>query len=173
MNDSYSPPIGEAVLENESVCSEASEQSWIVEPSPRFKPSNTPVLPHHSLEDLLIEHPTMSIYRTNSSNDQDEEFNETRSQNGKEKDPKEMQVVLRNQNTQLVLFQNRTRQLMADHLGIPATQESFQKQQIDASSSKPRSGKRSPAKQTFIRVSRGKKAFKIHQCGVKAGKRRC
>lgn len=113
----------------------------------------------------------MSIYRTTT--DQDDQFNETKSQTDNEKDPKNMQVVLRNQNTQLVLFQNRTRQLMANHLGIPASPESFQKQQIDASASKPRNGKRSPNKQTFIRVSRGKKAFKIHQCGVKAGKRRC
>ena len=156
---------GEAVFEDESVC---SEHSWIVEPSPRFQSSKNSTVSHHALEDLLIENPTMSIYQ----NDVDRnEYNNNTSDTAK--DPRNMQVMLRNQNTQLVLYQNHARQQLAARLGIPVCPVTIQKQQIDASSTKQKNGKKHSARPTFIRVARGKKSFKIHQCGVKAGRRRC
>ena len=88
-------------------------------------------------------------------------------------DPKNMQLQLRNQNTQLVLYRNHVRQQLAAGLGIPVCPETIQKQQIDASSTSTNKQKSGGKKQSYIKVSRGKKAFKIHQCGVKAGRRRC
>ena len=161
--------VGEPINENESVCSEASEQSWIVEPSPRFRSSKhgPSLLPHHSLEDLLIEHPNMSVYAGATATPTGNPGNE----NNSNRDPKNMQLQLRNQNTQLVLYRNHVRQQLAAGLGIPVCPETIQKQQIDASST---SNKKSGGKKhSYIKVSRGKKAFKIHQCGVKAGRRRC
>ncbi len=106
----------------------------------------------------------MSIYNPHEQN----EYN-----NNSGNDPRNMQITLRNQNTQLVLYQNHIRQELAARLGVPVSPDTIQQQQIDASSTKQKSSKKHPARPTFIRVSRGKKAFKIHQCGVKAGRRRC
>lgn len=47
--------------DNESVCSDAS---WVVAPAPRFRgsPETNESKQNHPLENLLIEHPTMSVY---------------------------------------------------------------------------------------------------------------
>ncbi|KAL5466703.1 hypothetical protein EMCRGX_G030851 [Ephydatia muelleri] len=45
--------------DNESVCSDAS---WVVAPAPRFRDSPETTNAGHPLENLLIEHPAMSVY---------------------------------------------------------------------------------------------------------------
>lgn len=120
----------------------------------------------------MIEHPTMSVYRQNSQNHENE-------------DTADMEVTIMeiegstantdeewNQNRELVLHQNRQRQRLAALLQVPLTRD------VLGTTSKNSQGMKHP------RVTR--KALKRHngasrlgikrqvqKCGYKAGRRRC
>ena len=123
------------------------------------------------MEDLLIEHPTMSVYAQQCQPLGQEPKNPLE----QTQDPSRMQVAIRNQNRQIVLYHTHARRQIAAQLGIPIQTPSIQQEQIEASATKPKADKKQSNKKNtnFIRVNRGKKSFKIHHCGVKAGRRRC
>lgn len=168
--------------ENESVTSETnSTSSWIIAPSPRFRSSpNAPSLENRSMENLLLENPTMSIYGRHARQLTSEEMQESKN-NCKELvpyDAKRRQVVQYSQaNRQLVLIRRRERVELASQMGIPLEPPAMEKPAEPASAASnpvPKLNKKSLKKHNSnnIRITRGKKSFKIHQCGVKAGRRR-
>lgn len=130
------------------------------------------------MEDLLIEHPTMSIYHQNSRNE------EEKSEDGKPKvnddgndenddddnNDEERAIELRNQNRELVMMQNRQRQQLAMELNIPLTR--------DVNRTAPKRGSNKPPKLTRRALKRQNPTTRIgvkHQvqkCGFKAGRRR-
>lgn len=151
--------------DNESICSDGS---WVITPSPRFRIRSAPPDTHSSLENLLIEHPTMSIYsqQPNSPliviNDDD-----ANSPDKQDHTPTDLQNIV---STQAIRAEQTRRIQLATQLGIP-----LQKQRLPVCKPCPKPTRRTMRRQnqTYFRVMRGKKAYKIQHCGVKAGQRRC
>lgn len=127
------------------------------------------------MENLLLEHPTMSFYaQCQESLPTNEQKQQTINEQTFTQDPSEMQVAIRNQNRQVVLYHNHARQQLAEQLGIPWKVPKPPQNEPAAGPTHPKPTKKSLKKhnENMIRVTRGKKAFKIHHCGVKAGRRR-
>lgn len=127
------------------------------------------------MENLLLEHPTMSFYvQRQDPLPPDEQKREAQNEQTFTQDPSKMQVAIRNQNRQVVLYQNHARQQLAAQLGIPWEAPKPPQNEPAAGPAHPKPTKKSLKKhnENMIRVTRGKKAFKIHHCGVKAGRRR-
>lgn len=151
-----------------------SDGSWVVTPSPRFRIRSTSPDTHSSLENLLIEHPTMSVYSQRPTSATDEH-------DGVETDDQQTQeptASTQNTNTELALRKQNTRarqaqrMQLATQLGIPLH---ISRQTKPPLIPRPKPTRRTIHRQnqSYIRVVRGKKAYKIQHCGVKAGKRRC
>lgn len=160
-----------SIDDSESVC---SEESWVITPSPRFRLRSTPPDTHSSLENLLIEHPTMSVYSQRPSSATAENVAE-------ETDDHQTQEPIadkRNTNTDLVLKKRNTRakkaqrMRLATQLGVPLH---LSKQNKPPLIPRPKPARRMMHRQNqnYLRVARGKKAYKMQHCGVKTGKRRC
>lgn len=152
----------------DSVCSDAS---WVVTPAPTFKRSTGPTQQDevpHPLEDLLIEHPTMSVYRENSSSS-DEAENVNRENTDAEVVDEGNEEL--NQNRELVLLQNQQRQQLAAHMQIPLAGKK--------KASPPRNGSNHPPKLTrralkrHNPMSRQGGKYQVQKCSFKAGRRRC
>lgn len=116
------------------------------------------------MDNLLLEHPTMSIYQqvigTDSKDKQLVPY-----------DTSKMQVAIRNQNKQLVLYRKRNQMELATQMGI--TLKTGPKMVAEPAPAPPKLNKKATKKHNNnIRIVRGKKFYKIHQCGVKAGRRR-
>lgn len=130
------------------------------------------------MENLLIEHPTMSVYAGHTQQQLALTEQEQETANRKQLvlvDRSKQQVVLRNQNRAVVLHQNQARLQLAERLGIPLHNPPVIHEAAAAAhpkESKKLLNKRN-ATNNNIRVTRGKKSFKIQKCGVKAGRRRC
>ena len=148
--------------------SQCSDSSWIITPAPTFRCSagqshmNEEI---HSLEDLLIEHPAMSVYRQNSQNDENEDATA------------DIQVEASrdeqwNQNHELVLRQNRQRQQLAAHLQIPLTRDALS---VPSQGSLCIKHPKATRKATKRHNSASRLGIKHHmqKCGFKAGRRRC
>lgn len=148
----------------DSVC---SDSSWVITPAPTFQRSTGHAHngdTSHSLEDLLIEHPTMSVYRQNSTNEVESLHEDTESE-GIDGDIEEQ-----NQNRELVLLANRRRQQLAALMDIPAN---------EPKRATPKSGSGKPPKLTRRALKRHNPMSRVgikHQvqkCGFKGGRRRC
>lgn len=144
----------------DSVC---SDSSWVITPRPTFQRSaGSSAQAAHPLEDLLIEHPTMSVYRQNSTNEV--------ASVAAESDNMDEDIEERNQNHELALVQNRQRQQLAAHMNIPLN---------EAKRPAPKGGSDKPLKLTRRALKRHNPMSRIgakHQvqkCGFKAGRRRC
>ena len=143
----------------------------MVTPSPRFRIRSTPPDTHSSRENLLIEHPTMSVYTQRPSSatrsDHEDEIDNQETQDSTA-GPQTTELVLRTQATRA----EQTRRLqLATQLGIPMH---VSKPPLQISQAKPPGRKiMHRQNQSHIRVVRGKKTYKIQHCGVKAGRRRC
>lgn len=176
--------------EVDSVC---SDSSWVITPAPTFQRSagsahNTSGSGEedaHSFEDLLIEHPTMSVYHCQNSSGSEEA---TMAEEDSASSPDVAQpgdVVgdvaggvaeeeRNNQNRELALVQNRQRQQLAATMDIPLNMNS---RKGGGGASKSGSGK--PPKLTRRALKRHNPMSRIgvkHQvqkCGFKAGRRRC
>ncbi|XP_003388402.1 PREDICTED: uncharacterized protein LOC100633395 [Amphimedon queenslandica] len=164
--------------ENESTTSETSVSSWIVAPSPRFRSSsNAPSLDNHSVENLLLENPSMSVYGCQVTPVTNEETQESKNKQLVPYDMHRRQIVRYSQNNrQLVLLRRQEQQELANQMGIPL--EPFVPEKPCESAPIPcpipKLSKKALKKHNNnnIRITRGKKCYKIHQCGVKAGRRR-
>ena len=153
----------------DSVC---SDESWVITPAPTFKCStNSAQQPDetlHPLEDLLMEHPTMSIYRQSSIKEDESEENMNR-----EVESEAINANQRVQNRELVMIQNRQYQELAAQMQIPLTRD------VLGVAPKDRSGaKNNPQKLTrkalkrHNPVSRSGIKYQVQKCGFKAGRRR-
>ncbi len=155
----------------DSVC---SDSSWVITPAPTFQRSSDPahpgVRPAHSLEDLLIEHPTMSVYRQNSTN----ELDSTTSRDNQTDTP-EQQVIdetneERNQIRQRAFLENQRRLQLAAQMQIPVTTNKTK--QPPPKDSKPQKLTRRALKRHNPMSRHGAK-HQVQKCGFKAGRRRC
>ena len=186
--------------DGESVC---SDSSWVITPAPAFQCSSLapPSESSHPLEDLLIEHPTMSVYCCNQSDGKEnlneqtdamsdstnnqlqskppsENLNNTQQQEEQEHDE---ELRLRNQQRrETVLRQNRQRQQLAIHMQIPLVHKRGTRRAAALSAS---DGKLPPpTKRALKRQNKNnlhQRGGKLHQgnrvqkCTFKAGRRRC
>ena len=148
----------------ESVCSDAS---WVLTPAPTFQCSSGSA--HHDeashpLEDLLIEHPTMSIYRQNSTNEVESvnrDAGEIPDENSEEQ----------NQNRELVLLQNQQRQQLAAQLQLPLGNKRKPLPRNNKSDHPPKLTRRALKRHNPMSRQNGK--FQVQKCSFKAGRRRC
>jgi secreted PhoX family phosphatase len=125
------------------------------------------------MENLLLENPTMSVYSKQHQNDE-ENSKELQNKQLLPYDTSKMQLVpVNNNNKQLVLYNNKAKLELADKMGIPLTSKET-KPPEKVEETHPKTTKKSLKKHNtnMIKVVRGKKSFKIHQCGLKAGRRR-
>lgn len=142
-----------------------SEGSWVVTPAARFSGTNLSTFDtFHPMEDLLIEHPAMSVYQPrqqdNDSNNSDNESN-----NHLER--------LRLERQALVLMRNRRRHEVATHLQIPQVEEGYSARSSHPSSSKPpRLTRRALKRQNVNSFRGGKQPNKAQKASRKAGRRR-
>lgn len=153
----------------DSVCSDGS---WILTPAPTFKHSAGSAPPDetlHPLEDLLIEHPTMSFYHQNSIN---EESNESEIRETEVEVP-DANLEEQNQNRELVLFQNRRRQQLAAHMQIPLTRETVGSPRKDGNGKPPKLTRRALKRHNNNSALRLGVKHQVQKCGFKAGRRRC
>jgi hypothetical protein len=113
------------------------------------------------MEDLLIEHPAMSIYQQNTTN-------EVESLHGSE--GVDESIEEQNLNRELALIENRRRRQLAAHMDIPAN---------EPKRTTPKSGSGKPQKLTRRALKRHNPMSRIgaknqvQKCGFKAGRRRC
>ena len=174
----------------------------MITPTPVFQSSGLapPSDSAHPLEDLLIEHPTMSIYRRHQPGSGDESnLNERHSDTVSEltndqvqSEPgrgnvnlqqREEELRLRNQNNrELALRQNRQRRQLAAHMQIPPVQDRSPRRAVPpgAYGVKPSQlTRRALRKQNMNHLRHGHGGGKLHQgnrvqkCAFKAGRRRC
>ena len=110
--------------------SNCSDSSWVITPAPVFQGSSLtpPIDSTHPLEDLLIEHPTMSVYcrhgDDNNLNEQTDAVSDTTNDHLQSSEPapprdNNLNNEQRQQNRELVLQQNRQRQQLALHMQLP------------------------------------------------------
>lgn len=151
----------------DSVC---SDSSWVITPAPTFRRSAGHTYPNETanpLEDLLIEHPTMSVYRQNSQNHENENTADMEAERTTPNTDEQW-----NQNRKLVLHQNRQRQQLAAYLQIPLTRN------VLGTPSKSSQATKHP-KVTRKAIKRHNGASRlgikrqVQKCGFKAGRRRC
>lgn len=169
----------ESECERESVC---SDSSWIITPGPTFRGTGQQVSTEvsHPLENLLIEHPTMSIYGQvpGEGNENREEVREGAvGETQRQADTSETDLQrTRNQTQEMVLLRNRQRYQVAVHLQLP-----LQTAQVDsgdsAASAKPplRLTKKGTRRMNLVkhRNTRGKQTYHIKKSTFVAGRRRC
>ena len=171
----------ESECERESVC---SDSSWIITPGPTFRGTGQQVSTEvsHPLENLLIEHPTMSVYgqvpgegNGNREELREEAVGEAQQQRQADTSERDLQRM-RNQTQEMVLLRNRQRYQVAVHLQLP-----LQTAQVDAgdsaASAKPplRMTKKGTRRLNLVkhRNTRGKQTYHIKKSTFVAGRRRC
>lgn len=146
-----------------------SDSSWVIAPSPRFCTLSTPnSTSHEALENLLIEHPTMSVYAQHAaptsepSNGNDNAKNDDRTQTQESGE--------NNKNARVAL---RYQRQLAHHLGVsqPGHKAEALPAVISPKVKLTRKGLHRHNK-NYIQVTRGKKCYRIQQCAMKGGRRR-
>ena len=154
----------------DSVC---SDSSWVITPGPTFQQSSDPTQPSigdtHSLEDLLIEHPTMSVYRQNSTNEMDS-TNREEEQDRAEQDMADQANEQQNRIHQIALIENERRRQLAQHMQIPLTTNRA-KRPPPKDSKQPKLTRR--ALKRHNPMTRAGAKYQVQKCGFKAGRRRC
>ena len=147
-----------------------SDGSWIITPAPTFRHSTGEIHDtFHPLEDLLIEHPTMSVYRHHNSNALGN-INEEIHEEGTNMNLQEPHQNKNrdNQNHELVLVRNRQRHQLAVEMQIPP---SLVSPRAPVHGNKPpRLTRRALKRHNTNRKHQGNR---IPKCSFKAGRRRC
>lgn len=167
---------------SESDCeSVTSDGSWVITPAPTFRgpKSGQPVCDvFHPLEDLLIEHPTMSVYHQVKSSNSNVESEEERGSQGNEN---ERTLVLHhdhqrsmNCNRELVLLQNRQRQQLAMHMQLPLTVQQYPTYKDLPPGKPPRVSRKALQRHNANSLRSNKsRVYRVQKCCFKAGRRRC
>lgn len=159
-----------SVSDIESICSDGS---WVIAPAPTFRESPSQSCEvFNPLEDLLIEHPTMSVYHQHSDRT-DSNINE-QLDNDVQNPPGGAENAVRNR--ELVLLQNRQRQQVAMHLHLPATVNTRRSARTLPPSKPPHLTRKALRRHngSGARGKTGKKqVYRVPKCYLKAGKRRC
>ena len=160
--------------DHDSVCSDGS---WIITPAPTFqgpKSGQSVSEAFHPLEDLLIEHPTMSVYHHVTSGDVGSEEESLPQENENERAMLEQdgQQSSINHNRELVLLQNRQRQQLAIHMQVPLTAE--QHPSYKALPKPPKMSRKALRRHNAnILRSNKPRTIRVQKCCFKAGRRRC
>lgn len=150
-----------------SVSSEMSDSSWVIAPSPRFRTLSTPnSTSHEALENLLIEHPTMSVYVQHAA-----PTSEPSNGNATTTDDRtRTQENGENRNARMILCHRQ--QLLAYHLGARQPERKVELLPIIPPQVKLTRKALHRRNKNYIRVTRGKKCYRIQQCVTKGGRRR-
>ena len=143
----------------DSLC---SDESWVVTPSLTFTGANTPAAATGPMEDLLIEHPAMSVYGGPSPH----------SDHGDEVDNTELER-LRQERQTMVMLRNRQRQEVAHQLQVPPVEESWVRGPNPGSGRQARLTRRALKRQNINSHKGGKQVNKVQKMSRKPGKRRC
>lgn len=134
----------------------------MITPAPTFQRSAGSTHNGDPLEDLLIEHPAMSVYRQNSNNEAESVHAEM--------EVADEATEQQNQNRELALLQNRQRQQLAAHLQIPL--DGTKRPALKNGGGKPPKLTRRALKRQDPMARLGVK-HQVQKCGFKAGRRRC
>ena len=158
-----------SVSDMESICSDGS---WVITPAPTFRETSSQSCEvFDPLEDLLIEHPTMSVYHQHT----DGNINERQLDNDVRNPPGGgAENAVRNR--ELVLLQNRQRQQVAMHLHLPLTVNTRRSAKALPPGKPPRLTRKALRRHNSsgARGKTGKKqVYRVPKCYLKAGKRRC
>ena len=176
--------------DGESIC---SDSSWVITPAPAFQGSSLvpPIDSSHPLEDLLIEHPTMSVYHGHGAREDDDNLNkqtdaglDTTNDHIQSNEPlssprDNLNEQQQNENNrELVLRQNRQRQQLAVHMQLPLGEERRPGAPPALYGLKPQQLTRKVLKRqnaNSVRHRGGKlhQGNRIQKCSFKAGRRRC
>lgn len=159
----------ESECDHESVCSDGS---WIITPAPTFRVTTTNSTAH-PLENLLIEHPTMSVYG-HVQRDGDVGSSEDEDRLRDEEVERERQRA-QAQEREVVLLRNRERYQMSVQLQLPLTHHKTEQSLIKTEKGPLRVTRKSTRRHNNIkqRNGRGKQNLTIKKCSFVAGRRRC
>ena len=152
----------------------SSEGSWIITPAAPFRPSSHSHEIFHPLEDLLIEHPTMSVYHhveSDNTEKQTPDNQETTATDsvGEHEGRRNANRSICN-NRQLVMLRNRQRQQLAAHLQVPLT---VAQQPKACPARRPPKLTRRALRRQNINLFKEKPAYRIQKSSFRAGRRRC
>ena len=148
--------------DHESVC---SDSSWIITPAPTFRVTNSQMDANdtHSLENLLIEHPTMSIY----------EQVEPEGENGERTEDGEQSQRPRHQEQEVVMMRNRQRYQVAMQLQLPLRKGKKDAHHAKKSSLRVTRKEARRLNMTLNKSGRRKQTLHVKKCSFVAGHRRC
>jgi hypothetical protein len=161
----------ESECDRESVCSDGS---WIITPAPTFRATGSETVAEagRSLENLLIEHPTMSVYgQVSLHGGREEGGDEERELRERE------QRRARAEAREMVLLRNRQRYQVARQLHVPVGSnrnhktESPARPKTDALRVTRKAARRH--NNTRQRNARGRQVMSVKKCSFVAGRRRC
>lgn len=172
------------VTSQESECdreSVASDGSWIITPAPTFRASSNENMTQsgHPLENLLIEHPTMSVYRhvpRTEGGQEDEEMEDERVREEREREELER---ARAEAREIALVRNRQRYQVAMQLELPLAVGGNRNTHSTTKPSKTdklRVTRKTAKRQNKTRMARGKQqqfTTTVKKCSFVAGRRRC
>ena len=151
----------ESECERESVCSDGS---WIITPAPTFRVTGSQAAPDHPLENLLIEHPTMSVYgqMTRGTTERPEDEEEAERERERAQQAREM-----------VILRNRQRMQVAEQLQLPLAPN--KNRQIRPKADQVRVTRRAARRLNSVRQrnNRGRQTVIMKKCTFVAGRRRC
>ena len=165
--------------DHDSVCSDGS---WVITPAPTFqgpKSGQSVGEAFHPLEDLLIEHPTMSVYHHVISGNVDREEENDHEENDHEENENERALLQEddpqssiNHNRELVLLQNRQRQQLAIHMQVPLTAKQYPSHK--ALPKPPKMSRKALRRHNTNNLRSNKsRTVRVQKCCFKAGRRRC
>ena len=163
-----------------SDCDCDSESSWVITPAPTFRESSQSNDIFHPMEDLLIEHPTMSVYHharttggVSNSNEQLTNINHA-SEDGAQGETPTGRGGHENQNRELVLLQNRLRHQVAVQMAIPLVPVRQQSPRTLLPYKPPKLTRKALKRHnTNSCGQKGKQSYRVQKCWFKAGRRRC
>lgn len=165
------------VTSQESECdleSACSDGSWTITPAPTFRVTETPTYTDtdHPLENLLIEHPTMSVYGqvpVEGEVTRGAEEDERRSERNEREQERQAREV--------VMLRNRQRYQVAVQLQLPMQNNHNHCAEHSAKTAKtPLRVTRKGARrhnQIKQKNARGKQNLHVKKCSFVAGRRRC
>ena len=157
-----------------------SDGSWVVTPAPTFRVTgnHSTTDATHPLENLLIEHPTMSVYGQVPDRGERDAGNEgnVRTEGGERRtDVRERQVA--RAQAEMIQLRNRQRYQVAVQLQLPITNNRNHGTDPSTKTVKPplrvtRKGTRRH-NQNKHKTARGKQNLSVKKCSFVAGRRRC
>ena len=150
----------ESECDRESVCSDGS---WVVAPAPTFRVTggtNSVSTTGHPLENLLIEHPTMSVYGQVPRRETPREGERERAQA---------------QAREAVLLRNRQRYQVAERLQVPLGTNRNHQAGTKPKGDQLRVTRKAVRRHNNVRQrnGRGRQTLSVKKCSFVAGRRRC